>query len=162
MPHPASCVLIVDDHELVGGSLELSLRSHGLAAHRCPTGDRAAILTAAAAHPPGVVLLDLDLGRDRSGAWMDGVDLVEPLRAAGWRVVVLSGTGDQARLGAALAAGALAVVPKQAPLPTLLATVHAVLNGRVAMPTGRRATGSSRRTADVPRNAPRWRPSSTS
>jgi DNA-binding NarL/FixJ family response regulator len=138
MSNPSSSVLIVDDHDLVGASLEFSLRSQGLAAHRCSTGDRATVLAVAARHPPGVALLDLDLGRDRSGARIDGVTLVEPLRSAGWRVLVLSGTADQARLGAALAAGALAAVPKQAPLATLLAAVRAALVGRDVTPPGYR------------------------
>lgn len=138
MSDPSSSVLIVDDHELVGASLQFSLRSHGLVAHRCPATDRAAVLADAARYPPGVVLLDLDLGRDRSGARIDGVTLVEPLRAAGWRVLVLSGSVDLARLGAALAAGAVAAVPKQAPLPTLLAAVRAVVAGREVMAPGRR------------------------
>ena len=129
---PPTTVLIVDDHELVGTSLQLSLAAHGLDARRCQPGS-GAVLTAAATHDPGVVLLDLELGRG-----VDGTTMVAPLRSAGWRVVVLSGITDQSRIGAALAAGALGYVPKHAPLPALLAAVRAAIAGREVMPAARR------------------------
>jgi DNA-binding NarL/FixJ family response regulator len=127
-------VLIVDDHELIGTSLRMSLLAAGLDAHLCgPAGGAGSVLAAAARLPPGVVLLDLDLGRDAAGRTVDGATLVEPLRAGGWRVVVLSGTADRARVGAALDAGAVAMVPKRAQLPALLRTVRDALAGRPVM-----------------------------
>jgi DNA-binding NarL/FixJ family response regulator len=137
-PAPGA-VLIVDDHELVATSLMLSLRSQGLPAHHCPpTGGEAGVLAASAELPPGLVLLDLDLGRDDAGRRVDGVALVVPLRAAGWRVLILSGSADHARIGAGLAEGAMAWVPKNAPFPALLAAVRAAVDGREAMPAARR------------------------
>jgi ActR/RegA family two-component response regulator len=56
-------VLIVDDHDLVATSLALYLRSKGLHARRHAARSRDGILTATATLAPGVVLLDLDLGR---------------------------------------------------------------------------------------------------
>lgn len=135
---PDAAVLVVDDHELVGTSLVLGLRSEGLAAHRCRPGDPAAVLAAAAELSPGLVLLDLDLGRDPAGRRIDGLALVEPLLAAGWRVLILSGTSDHARVGGALAAGAAGWVSKSAPFPTLLRAVRDLLAGRDIMPTVRR------------------------
>jgi DNA-binding NarL/FixJ family response regulator len=135
---PDAPVLVVDDHQLVAASLALGLRAEGLAArHEPPAGGVDAVLAAAGAGP-GLVLLDLDLGRDAGGRPVDGVALVEPLCAAGWRVLVLSGTTDRARIGAALAAGAVAAVPKAAPFPHLLAAVRAALAGREVMPEARR------------------------
>jgi DNA-binding NarL/FixJ family response regulator len=131
-------ILIVDDHELVGASLALGLRAEGLrACHRAPA-DVGALLAAAAAEPGGLALLDLDLGRDAAGRVVDGVDTVIPLCDRGWRSLVLSGTRDRARIGAALDAGALAAVPKHAPFPTLLAAVRAALAGSPVMPAQRR------------------------
>lgn len=127
-------VLIVDDHELVGTSLMLSLRSEGLPAHHCGPGGAAAILAAAAELGPGIALLDLDLGRDADGHRVDGARLVGPLIEAGWRVVILSGSGDHARIGGGLAAGALGWVPKNAPFPTLLHAVRQAAAGREVMP----------------------------
>ena len=130
-------VLVVDDHQLVAASLALGLRAEGVAARHVPPAGAAAVVDAAG-RGPGLVLLDLDLGRDAQGRPMDGVALVEPLRAAGWRVLVLSGATDRARIGAALAAGAAAAVPKAAPFPHLLAAVRAALAGREVMPEARR------------------------
>jgi DNA-binding NarL/FixJ family response regulator len=140
-PQPsAGTVLIVDDHELVATSLVLSLRSQDLPAHHCdPCGGESGVLAAAARHPPGLVLLDLDLGRDDAGRPVDGVRLVAPLRAGGWQVVILSGSADHSRIGAGLAEGATAWVPKNAPFPTLLAAVRDALAGRQVMPPARRA-----------------------
>jgi len=73
------------------------------------------------------------LGRDRFGRRFDGVDLVAPLTERGWRCIVLSSTVDRSRVGAALAAGALAAVPKQAPLPLLLGKVRAAMAGLPVM-----------------------------
>lgn len=134
-----SDILIVDDHELVGTSLMLSLRAEGLPAHRCGvTGGVAGILADAARLRPGLALLDLDLGRDRDGRRLDGVTAVAPLIAAGWRVVILSGSSDQVRIGDALHCGAVAWVPKNAPLPVLLRSITAAVEGRDAMPPERR------------------------
>ncbi len=131
-------VLIVDDHELVGTSLLLSLRGEGLDAHLACHGGVDAVLATAARLTPGLVLLDLDLGRDAAGQRLDGTLLAPPLCAAGWTVIILSGSSDHAGIGAALDAGAAAWVPKNAPLPTLLAAVRAAQEGRPAMPVERR------------------------
>ena len=130
---PAPTVLIVDDHELVGTSLAYSLSAEGLDARRAAAVDVAGVLADAATSPVGLALLDLDLGRDRSGRRFDGVDLVAPLTERGWRCIVLSSTVDRTRIGAALAAGALAAVPKHAPLPLLLSKLRAALAGLPVM-----------------------------
>ncbi len=135
-PPADATVLIVDDHELVATSLVLGLGAEGIRArHRAPGGDGYdGVLAAAAGSAPGLVLLDLDLGRDAQRRRLDGVRLVEPLRAAGWHVLVLSGSTDRHRIGAALAAGAIGAVPKAAPFPRLLGAVRAALAGRPVMP----------------------------
>jgi DNA-binding NarL/FixJ family response regulator len=134
----SASVLIVDDHELVGASLLLSLRGEGLEAHLVCRGEVDAVLSVAARLQPGVALLDLDLGRDEQGRRLDGRDLVGPLTAAGWKVIILSGSSDRVGIGAALDRGALAWVPKNAPLPALLGAVRAAQNGRPAMAAERR------------------------
>ena len=132
-PAAEPTVLIVDDHDLVGTSLAYSLSAEGLRARRAGAVDVTGVLTEAADLPVGLALLDLDLGRDRSGRRFDGVDLVAPLTARGWRCIVLSSTADRSRVGAALAAGALAAVPKQAPFPLLLGKVRAAMAGLPVM-----------------------------
>ena len=94
MPAP---VLIVDDHELVGTSLLLSLRGEGLDAHLSCRGDLDGVLRVTSRLTPGVVLLDLDLGRDEQGRRLDGGRLVGPLTAGGWKVIILSGSSDRGR-----------------------------------------------------------------
>ena len=134
-PHPAPdapTILIVDDHDLVGTSLAVALTAEGLRARRATGVDPAGVLAEAATLRPGLALLDLDLGRDRRGRRRDGVDLVVPLTEQGWCCVVLS-AADRSRVGAALAAGAVAAVPKRAPWPVLLANVRAALDGRMVM-----------------------------
>lgn len=131
-------VLIVDDHELVGAALLLSLRGEGFATELVCPRSAEAVLTAATGRAPGLVLLDLHLGRDAAGRPIDGTTLVAPLVDAGWQVLVLSGSSNHVGIGAALGAGAVAWVPKNAPLPALLAAVRAVRAGRPAMPVEQR------------------------
>ncbi|MCW0212469.1 MAG: response regulator transcription factor [Pseudonocardia sp.] len=131
-------VLVVDDHELVATSIVMSLRAEGLSTHLGKGRGVAAILEEARALAPGLVLLDLDLGRDHEGNRVDGVELVAPLMAGGWQVLVLSGSADHARIGSALDAGALAWVPKHAPFPTLLSSVREAVAGRAVMSPERR------------------------
>jgi DNA-binding NarL/FixJ family response regulator len=149
---PSPTVLIVDDHDLVGTALAHGLRAEGLAGRYARAVDVAGVLGEADQLPVGLALLDLDLGRDRTGRRLDGVDLVAPLTARGWRCIVLSGTADRARVGAALAAGALAAVSKHAPFPVLLTKVRAALAGAPVMtPEARRQLIDSHRTQESER-----------
>ena len=149
---PEPTVLIVDDHDLVGTSLAFSLSADGFNARRAATVDVAGVLAEARDQPVGLALLDLDLGRDPSGRRCDGVDLVAPLTERGWRCIVLASRADRSRSGAALAAGALAAVPKQAPLPMLLGKVRAALDGLPVMaPEARQRLIDSFRARDAER-----------
>ena len=148
----SATVLIVDDHDLVGTTLAYSLSAEGFAARRASAVDVAGVLTETVGLKVGLALLDLDLGRDRSGRRFDGVDLVAPLTGRGWRCIVLSSTVDRSRIGAALAAGALAAVPKQAAFPQLLGKVRAALAGRPVMaPETRQRLIDSYRACDAER-----------
>ena len=153
-PSPSPTVLIVDDHGLVGTVLAHGLRAEGLSARHAGAVDVAGVLAEAGPLPVGLALLDLDLGCDRSGRRFDGVDLIAPLSARGWRCIVLSGAADRVRIGAALAAGAVAAVPKQAPFPVLLGKVRAVLAGHPVMaPEARRQLIEAYRTKEAERRA---------
>ena len=131
-------VLIVDDHDLVAMSLALCLRSEGMHAHRHAVRSRDGVLTAVATLVPGVVLLDLDLGRGPDGEPIDGTTLVAGLCRNGWRVIVLSATNDDTRIGRALHAGALACVPKTAALPVLITAIRRATQGLQVMHPERR------------------------
>jgi DNA-binding NarL/FixJ family response regulator len=134
----AHTVLIIDDHELVATSLTITLRSAGLQAQRHPVRSRDGVLAATATLRPGVALLDLDLGRDPDGTAIDGVTLIEGMCRTGWRVLALSGSSDESRIGEALAAGALAGISKSAALPVLLAAVRRAAQGAEVMHPERR------------------------
>ena len=131
-------VLIVDDHDLVAMSLALCLRSEGMHAQRHAARSRNGILTAVATIVPGVVLLDLDLGRGPDGEPIDGTTLVAGLCRNGCRVIVLSATDDDARIGRALDAGALACVSKTAALPVLITALRRATQGLEVMDPERR------------------------
>jgi DNA-binding NarL/FixJ family response regulator len=135
---PTTNVLIVDDHDLVAMSLALCLRTEGLHAQRHAARSRDGILTAVATLVPGVVLLDLDLGRGPDGAIIDGATLVAHLCRNGWRVIVLSATTDEPRIGQALDAGALACVPKTAALQVLITAIRRATQGIDVMRPERR------------------------
>lgn len=132
-------ILIVDNHELVAWSLVYSLRSEGLNARFHPVRSTlAGVLESAGQVRAGIVLLDLDLGRDEAGKPIDGVALVAPLRAAGWRVLILTGGADRSRLGAALAVGGFGWVPKTSPFPALLQALREAVAGRSTTAPSRR------------------------
>jgi hypothetical protein len=57
-------------------------------------------------------VLDLDLGQDANGDWVNGADLVGGLRALGRKVLVVSSSVDRPGVAAAIAAGAIGSVPK--------------------------------------------------
>lgn len=126
-------VLVVDDHELVRTTLAFALNAQAIPTHQCTATTRKAILDEAALLSPGLVLLDLDLGRDVHGGHLDGVDLIGELRAKGWNVLVVSGSGNREQLAAAIAAGAVGVVSKTTPFPTLRDTVIDATCGRPVM-----------------------------
>lgn len=136
-------VLIVDDHPMVGSALARHLQAEGLAARFQPVSSTVAVLTAARLVRSGVVLLDLDLGRDRDGRRIDVPALIPRFTAAGWRILVLadgdSSQADIARIGAALAAGGLDWVPKAAPFATLLTALRAAIAGHSLTTPARRA-----------------------
>ncbi|HEY2193154.1 MAG TPA: LuxR C-terminal-related transcriptional regulator [Actinomycetospora sp.] len=104
--------------------------------------------------PPGLALLDLDLGVDAEGTRLDGVDLVRPLAAGGWTVVMITGVADEERLGDALAEGAIGWVHKNEAFDDLVAACAAAAEGRPILPVEtRRVMLARRRSRDAERRA---------
>jgi DNA-binding NarL/FixJ family response regulator len=132
-------ILVIDDQQLVASTLAYSLRDNGFDAHYLLVTDLEAVQTAALAYLPGLVLLDLDLGAGPGGEPLDGVDLIVPLRAQGWTVLVVTGTTDLDRIAEAVALGAANWVVKGANFPELLATVVEMTNGQGNLPPPERA-----------------------
>jgi DNA-binding NarL/FixJ family response regulator len=138
-PRDGTTILVVDDQQLIASTLAYSLRDNGFDAHYLLVTDLEAVRTAALAHLPGIVLLDLDLGVGSGGEPLDGVDLIVPLRAQGWTVLVITGTTDLDRIAEAVAHGATNWVVKGANFPELLTTVVDMTKGRGQLPPAERA-----------------------
>ncbi|MCD2196198.1 response regulator transcription factor [Actinomycetospora endophytica] len=136
-------VVLVDDHRLIATTLTASLRSAGLDVHWCaaPGPELDALLDG----PPGLALLDLDLGEDADGGRLDGVDLVRPIAAGGWTVVMITGATDEERLADALAEGAIGWVHKNAAFDDLVAVCTSAAEGESILPLGERRRLLARR-----------------
>jgi two-component system, OmpR family, KDP operon response regulator KdpE len=116
-------VLVVDDEPQILRALRATLRGAGYTVDAAATAGEA--LTAAAAHPPEAVILDLVLPDG------NGTDVCRELRA--WSdapVIVLSAVGEERQKIAALDAGADDYVTKPFSVGELLARLRAVLRRR--------------------------------
>ena len=133
-------ITIVDDHALVAGALTMALVARGFPARFVPPAEFVATIDEPAP-VGGLVLLDLDLGLD-----VDGAELVPRLRQSGWRVLLVTGSADEVRTAAAVAAGAVGHVPKSSPFDDLVGAAVRAAEGRPLITTGN-AHGS-----------PLWRP----
>lgn len=124
-PGSPSRLLIVDDHDLLAGTLALALRQHGLAVRVAEETSAVAVVEQARSLAPVLVLLDLELGPPLGS----GLDLIPALVDAGACVVMVTGITDRVRLGACVEAGASGVVSKAAGFETLVETVRQAAAG---------------------------------
>ncbi|PVZ04597.1 LuxR C-terminal-related transcriptional regulator [Actinomycetospora cinnamomea] len=129
-PYP---VRVIDDHELFSATLTMALRNEGLDARQLPVADVYDFVSEPLTDRVGLVVLDLDLDRDADGHYVHGADLVKGLRAAGWKVLVVSGGMDQRGTASAIAAGAIGTVPKSRSFDVLLSTVLIAAGGLPVM-----------------------------
>ncbi len=116
-------ILVVDDEPQILRALQTTLRGAGYTVDSAATAGEA--LTAAAAHPPEAVILDLVLPDG------NGTDVCRELRT--WSdapVIVLSAVGEEREKIAALDAGADDYVTKPFSVDELLARLRAVLRRR--------------------------------
>lgn len=126
-------VLIIDDHELFSAALRIALRGEGIDADHIVPNRAESVLSRAAEGPAGLAVLDLDLGSTEEGKPLHGSTLVSGLRRAGWQVLVVSGSSNEAGTAAAVAEGAIGVVPKSSSFETLLRTVLRAASGQAVM-----------------------------
>ena len=126
-------VLVIDDQELISTALATALRSAGLDAHPVVGDGVDDFLSRATDLPPGLVTLDVDLGRVTADGPVDGVHLVRSLRMHGWKVLAVGGDKDEAGVAAAVAAGAVGAVHKSQPFHVLLRTVVDAAGGAAVM-----------------------------
>jgi len=118
-------VLVADDHPVVRAGL-VSLLTTGpdieVVATAC---DGAEAVELTAAHRPDVVLMDLSMPR------MCGAEATRAIMAAGSRarIVILTAFSDRSRVGAALDAGAVGYLLKDAEPRALIGAVRAAATG---------------------------------
>lgn len=132
-------ILVIDDQLLMSSALAPALRDKGFDAHSLGVASLEAMKTAASAYLPGLVLLDLDLGARAGGQALDGVDLIGPLRARGWKVMVITDTPGLDRIADAIAHGAAGWIGKGATLAELVHAAVEMMPGRGQLPPTDRA-----------------------
>ena len=125
--HPTIRVMLVDDHKTMLWGLERLIDGERSGMEVVATaGDCDSALALARQAAPDVVVLDLDLGGTCS------LSVLPALLAAGAaRVLVLSGTRDQATLVQAVRGGARGIVSKDAPAELLLQAIAKVHGGEL-------------------------------
>jgi DNA-binding NarL/FixJ family response regulator len=126
---PVGPILVVDGHQLVGTALVVGLQAAGEHAWFCAPQVLHKALRSTAVHAAGIVLLELDLGRDDHGKWINGTDWIPVFVDAGWRVIVLTASTEPSRIGRALAAGGSTWVCKQEPFAALVEAVRRTRTG---------------------------------
>ena len=120
-------VLLVDDHPVVRRGLRALLDVQDGIVVAGEAGDGPTALSLAASLRPDIVLLDLRL------PGIDGSALIEPLRAAGPRVLVLTSATEPAVAARAVRAGAAGVLYKDIDPDALVRAIRAVRDGHVLL-----------------------------
>jgi DNA-binding NarL/FixJ family response regulator len=141
-------VLLVDDHPVVRRGLRALLEVQDGIVVAGEAGDAPAALSLAASLQPDIVLLDLRL------PGVDGSTLIEPLRAAGPRVLVLTSATEPSVAARAVRAGAAGVLYKDIDPDALVRAIRAVRDGHVLLApaaVGSLLRGGSRAEALTPR-----------
>ncbi|HVA30370.1 MAG TPA: response regulator transcription factor [Gaiellaceae bacterium] len=124
----AARILIVDDHPLTREALSSLLGAHGFDVVGCAS-DGAEAVVEAERLLPDLVLLDLSM------PGMDGLTALPQLRAAApdCEVVVLTASGTEANLLAAIRAGAAGYLLKAEPPERIASFLEGVANGEAAL-----------------------------
>jgi DNA-binding NarL/FixJ family response regulator len=120
-------VLLVDDHPVVRRGLRALLEVQDGIVVAGEAGDGPTAVSLAATLRPDIVLLDLRL------PGVDGAALIEPLRAAGTRVLVLTSATEPSVAARAVRAGAAGVLYKDIDPDALVRAIRSVRDGHVLL-----------------------------
>jgi DNA-binding NarL/FixJ family response regulator len=126
-------VLIVEDHEMLAEALSLALSARDFECTVADLDGPESVLEQALCLRPGLVLLDLALGR------YDGRSLLPGLRALGAKVLVVTGCSDEVLLAEAVALGASGWVSKAEPFERLIEAAQLVHGGAALFGAARQA-----------------------
>jgi DNA-binding NarL/FixJ family response regulator len=127
-------VAIVEDHLLLAETMQATLKLRGIDATMLAPDEADRLLATLLRLAPDLVLLDLDLGE-----YGDSTALIDPLAAAGIRVLVVTGTTERLRIAAAIGAGALGYHAKARGFDSLIASTCAALAGANVLDAGERS-----------------------
>jgi FixJ family two-component response regulator len=121
-------VAIVDDEEPIRKALRRLLRASGIDAESYASGQEFLAATAAAAHPPDCLVLDLHM------PGMSGLQLLQKLQSAKHKVptVIITAHDEPETREQCLAAGACAYLRKPFEDRLLLNAISAAVRSRVA------------------------------
>ena len=124
----ADRILLVDDHPLTRDALAALLAQHGFDVVG-QAADGAAALVLAEQLQPDLILLDLSM------PGLDGLAVLPRLRVAapGCEVVVLTASGTEDNLLAAIRGGAAGYLLKSEPPERIVSFLHGVANGEAAL-----------------------------
>jgi DNA-binding NarL/FixJ family response regulator len=120
-------VLIVDDHPVVRQGLRALLDVQDDIVVAGEAGDGTTAVSLAMSLRPDIVLLDLKL------PGMDGVAVLESLRASGLRVLVLTSATEPSVAARAVRAGAAGVLYKDIDPDALVRAIRSVRDGNVLL-----------------------------
>ena len=139
-------VLIADDHPMMRAGIGATLRAHAQVdiVAEAADGEEAAAMYDRTR--PDVALIDLHMPR------MDGLEAIRVIRSrhAGARLIVLSTFCGDARIAAALKAGAQSYLMKNVPGAELAATLRQVHEGWHVLPPAMRASIASQYNGSGP------------
>ncbi len=153
-PPPGPTVLVADDHPLWLSALERDLTQHGLRVV-ATAADGPAAVRRARATTPDVLVLDLNLPQ------MRGDEVCRALGDLPTRVLILSASGEQQDVLAAIKAGATGYLVKSASPQEIVDAVLATARGEAVFTPGLAGLvlGEFRRMAAEPEDrAPEGRP----
>jgi two-component system nitrate/nitrite response regulator NarL len=126
-------VAIVEDHELLARSLAVVLRGEGMDVTWVNDREPDDIVRAVVDAEPDVVLLDLDLGNERTS-----LPAIRELVSTGTLVVMMTGVTDRVRLAECVEAGAVGIVSKGDSFERLAAALEEVADRRTLLAPGER------------------------
>jgi DNA-binding NarL/FixJ family response regulator len=122
-----SRILLVEDHQLVGETLQAALAGRGFDVALSACASATEVLAEVQAHRPGLVVLDLEVGAG------SGRDLIRPLIELGATVLILTGLHDRLELARCLEAGAVGVASKADSFASVLDKIRRAIDGEMVM-----------------------------